>query len=1208
MPPGAARPASTPLARPSAPLPDDVLAARADPANCIDRYVTLGELGKGGMGVVLRAYDTRLHREVAIKMILDPRADGEPVARFEREANAAASLRHGGIVGVHEVGEHAGKPFLVMDLVRGVDLETLLREGRVSPRRSAEIVRDVARALAHAHEQRVIHRDVKPQNILIDEATERPLLTDFGLARSLAAGDRITVTGQILGTPAYMAPEQASGHTSEHGPRSDVYSSGAVLYRALAGHPPFRSSTPVGVIKQVLFEDPAPLRTAARRVHVDLETIAMRCLEKDPERRYASATALADDLDRFLEGEPIAARPAGRVARARRWIRRHRLASALLFAALLALVGAAVAFAVAVRTARASFVADARADAERAWDAFRDAEDAENPAILDPAARARRGDELLALGLEALEAGGRLVALTPDDPETRARAHRTAMRLGRVALDARQWSVAEAAFGRATAAAPDGATLRAAEAALSGVADARRAVVEERAAVVRAAIADAREGRLADADAYADALFAVVALADAETVALLSTALDEVSARMWDAVRAVLHEAATPFDDEARVGATPLDVSAIDAALAEARDAPPGTLRVELHPALAEAAERVVTRRMRRESGGHRLSFWTIASVEQRDRLGPGSITLARLCAEALRRIGIRRGALHALARYVAIEADPVRLAPAAVAVCLLAPDDVHPVVVQALNRHGFTGSLAAAVGRHAGDLARPVDAGAAGNARAAEHRERGLVLQAKGELAAALVEFERALELEPDDVTVLTNLGACLVQKGELARAVEVLARALGQAPSAAGFQNRGAAKHRLGDLDGAHADFSDAIGYDPESAAAWSNRALVRRDAGNLEGALADSDRATALAPRDAKVWIDRARVHEDLGAMDDARTDLGRAIELAPGSILARVRRADLLRRLGRLQDAAADASFAVELDPSATDAWAVRADVRKDARDYDGAIADYDRLLTLDPANAGAWRQRGNCKRYLRLYQPALDDVKEAIRLAGSDALNWEMAALIQLEAGSADRAIGTFARAIELEPSALRWELHATALQRSGRLQEALVSIDRAVTLDPNQPRAWVARGSIRRGAKDPAGAEADFRRALELDPRCADAHEGLGVLLYEGGDLPGALAQMDRAATLDPDSPQILGNRGVLRAQSGDVAGAIADHTRVLQIDPRRAEALSRRGALRLKTGETVEAIADFERFLQLAPNDADAPAIRRKLAELRGG
>lgn len=292
-------------------------------------YELLDVLGKGGMGVVYRARQTGLNRLVAIKMLLSGgQASTEEVQRFQAEAEAAAKLDHPNIVPIYEVGERDGQRFFSMAYVEGPSLAQRMREEPFTPRLAAEMTRNIAAAVHYAHTQGIIHRDLKPANILLG-LDGRPRVSDFGLAKTLENNAELTTTGQILGTPSYMAPEQAMGKVSEISPRSDVYALGAILYEALVGRPPFRDSSVWETIRQVIHSDPVTPRLLNRSVPRDLETIVLKALEKEPAARFASAQDLADDLGRFLSDEPIFARPVSRTEKCFRWVRKNRTVSTL---------------------------------------------------------------------------------------------------------------------------------------------------------------------------------------------------------------------------------------------------------------------------------------------------------------------------------------------------------------------------------------------------------------------------------------------------------------------------------------------------------------------------------------------------------------------------------------------------------------------------------------------------------------------------------------------------------------------------------------------------------------------------------------------------------------------------------------------------------------------------------------------------------------
>ncbi len=276
-------------------------------------YVLEEELGRGGMGVVYRARQLGLNRDVAVKMILRGQlASTADRDRFQAEAEAAAKLDHPGIVPVYDVGQQDAHSYFSMKYVQGHTLARRLADGPMQAREIASLLSKVCRALHYAHRHGVLHRDIKPSNILIDSGDE-PHIMDFGLAKVVRDGASLTRTGAVLGTPAYIAPEQAAGDRGQAGPVSDVYSLGSVLYHMLTGRPPFQAANPVDAVLMVLEQEPLPPRMLQPKVDRDLEMIALRCLQKPSDLRYDSAAALADDLDAYLNGEPISAR-SGRLS------------------------------------------------------------------------------------------------------------------------------------------------------------------------------------------------------------------------------------------------------------------------------------------------------------------------------------------------------------------------------------------------------------------------------------------------------------------------------------------------------------------------------------------------------------------------------------------------------------------------------------------------------------------------------------------------------------------------------------------------------------------------------------------------------------------------------------------------------------------------------------------------------------------------------
>jgi serine/threonine protein kinase len=356
-------------------------------------YEILAEIGRGGMGVVYKARHIRLDRLVALKMILaGAHASDDQVARFHIEARAVAQIQHPGIVQIYEDGDLDGLPYFSLEFVPGGSLSQFINDKPQAPNVAATMVMALCRAVAEAHARGIIHRDLKPANVLLTP-DHQPKITDFGLAKQMEGDSQQTRSGAIMGTPSYMAPEQAWGQTREIGPLSDQYALGAILYEMLVGHPPFRGATPLETLELVRNQEPVPPTRLQPNTPTDLETICLKALQKDPARRFPDVGTMAEALRRFLEGEPIVARPVGTPERLWRWCKRNPRVAGLAAAVVLMGIGitaGSAAFAVSLKTLNGELAESYRKENQ----ARKDAQEDERTAIIakDDAIAARNAE------------------------------------------------------------------------------------------------------------------------------------------------------------------------------------------------------------------------------------------------------------------------------------------------------------------------------------------------------------------------------------------------------------------------------------------------------------------------------------------------------------------------------------------------------------------------------------------------------------------------------------------------------------------------------------------------------------------------------------------------------------------------------------------------------------------------------------------------
>jgi eukaryotic-like serine/threonine-protein kinase len=902
------------------PTPHSTPADRPRPTASLPRipgYEIEGLLGRGGMGVVYRGRHRRLNRPVAVKMLLaGAYASRRDLARFQREAEAVAALRHPNVVSVFDVGDLDGLPYYTMEFVEGGSLARQMAGAPQPAARAADLVATLAGAVEAAHRGGIVHRDLKPGNILL-LADGTPKVSDFGLARRFdgPAGDTRTGTG--IGTPSYMAPEQATGHA---GPPADVYSLGAILYEMLTGRPPFRAETPSATVHQLLVDDPVPPSRLNRTVPRDLETICLKCLHKDPARRYPTAAALADDLTRFRRGESIAARRAGPAERAWKWLRRRPGPAAAVGVGLALVVTLAVGgwwwaadrsetrrdvaedLDAAVQAQRRSDWAEARTALVRARARLGDRD------LADFRARTDRGsrDLELAARLDAIRLNrhvifdgysNRLLDRTHNDREYEA----VFADLGVGSLLADPEAVAaavrESNIARAIVAALD-------DWAVCAVADERRRWLME---VARRADPDPTGdlARLRDPAAWEDR----AALAALTEPALAAKPSLQLLVALGERLRA-LNGDAVPF--LTRVQAEhPGDFWA-NFALADAlcRTRPAEAVRYYQAALAIRPAEAIIHHDLGRALAMTGRLDEALARFEQSLALDTRFANAASSYGNALSLVGRHDEALaqHRRAVATAPRLDSVWLNFAAALLragrAAEAVDQLRELVrrdpnhATARTNLGYmlhqTGRLDEAVACHQQALA--IDP-----ACATAETNLGFARAVQGHRAEAMVHYRRALRIDPTDVVALTNLGNCLRIEGRVDEAVlrfrEALRLNSRYAPAHSGLATTLA---KGGPSEESAYHFRQAAELAPTDAKAQFNLGLALAEGGRPDQAIPWYERAIAIDPKLAEAHGSLGEALLSQGRAADAKAAFGKCLDLLPATHPKRPAVAELVRR--------------------------------------------------------------------------------------------------------------------------------------------------------------------------------------------------------------------------------------------------------------------------------------------------------------------
>jgi serine/threonine-protein kinase len=967
----------------------------------LDHYEVLEVIGKGGMGVVYKARDLQLNRLVALKMIrASLQDDAEQLQRFLTEAEAVAQLQHANIVPIFEIGRCKGLPYFTLEWVPGGSLAHKLKAGPLPAATAARLLEQVAQGIQAAHQRGIVHRDLKPDNVLLAE-DGTPRVADFGLAKRVEVDDGGTVTGVVLGTPSYMAPEQAGGKNRQVGPASDVYALGTILYEMLTGRPPFKAATVLDTLLQVRNDEPAAPSLLQSKVPRDLETICLKCLRKEPEKRYLSAAALAEDLQRFQRGEPIQARPVGRVERTWRWGRQHPAQAGLVAAGVLALVlgTAAVVYRQQQRQhgreqARTGLIrvvelreryrfkdAEAMLEQVRGW--VRQAADRDWDTRLEQAvadlALARDLDDVTQKGATRVEGMWNAAWVRAEYQDVFAR-HRFDVLAGDIDELAR--SIRDSAVRENIVAALD---------------DLARAETDPQ-----------RKQRLLRLANRADE-------PDSWRQAVRQAVAEKDGGRLRQLVRR-----------SAEGKPTPQVILLLADALGPKSDEPTALLR---HMQMERPSDFWVSIAL----GGHLAQQ---GRYQEAAECALVTVALRPDSAPAHYNLGLAR-------HHTGKEDEAIAWYQKAIA--------LDPGYAQA---HVNLGLALDARGKVQEAIASYKRAIALDPRLAQAHNNLGTALQGKGQVEEAIACYQKAITLDPKLAIAHAALGNALLAKGQHDEAIACYRQALALDPKfAPAHNNLGNALTAKGKVDEAIACYHKAIALDPKNAAAHSNLGFGLKDKGKAEEAIACFKRAIDLTPEFARAHAGLGIALADNGKVDAAIACYRKAIALDPKLAQAHSSLGIALYGKGKVDEAIACYQKAIDLDPKNARLHHNLGIALKGKGQVDEAMACYRKAISLDPKFAQTHYSLGVALYGKGKVDEAIACWRTARDLDPTHAKTHNNLGFALFGKGQVDEAIACYQRAIALDPKLV--QAHSNLgflLMQQGNFLEAQKVLDRCLAL------------------------------------------------------------------------------------------------------------------------------------------------------------
>jgi tetratricopeptide (TPR) repeat protein len=1135
------------------------------------KYFVLRELGKGGMGIVYKVYDPEENQHFALKILKGESTSEKVLKRFQREVQTMLGLDHPGIIKIKDSGKLHEQYYFVMEYVDGESLQQKIKK-ELPLRQSLMIVCKILRALHYAHKQGVLHRDLKPENIFITTQGE-PKIGDFGLAKNTEFDpelQKLTHTGAILGTPRYMSPEQAQGKTVDR--RTDLYSIGACLYQILTHQCPHESNTMNELLHDIIHKEVLPPSRLNSAIHLDLDVIVLKALEKDQEKRYQSALEFAKDLERFLEGHAVLARSVSYLGQMEKWRKKNEhLVKRIIVGISVCLLFLMVFLGYRFYQQRKIFNTHYLAIEEE-------------QARLQEIYNRQDYSQALQKELNFLNLLNHLLTLYPAHSQLVQDKREACKRLISLACSFKAFDLASYITSELEGLLSEDSQ----EKLFQFVQRSKEKTLEKHIKILEYwyQLLIVSEASL---ERRQDAVYALSKLKAPETFRYFLKILEEGN-------RYHLEEAHPKKAKSLLYGVFVETLGRLgnkkaSPVLAEALEA----LEKKLNP-ISENQRNLdkLNYMVLLAQSLYQLRSTEHAEIFQKIRWSMGMNSLFwkrtddsfKKLLQLAQKEGVFAQKELSLEEEAKIKIDLEDFSGAI---------EVYSKAIQKEPENYSHYHDRGLAWRKQGDLqAALLDFNKTielNPKMSSAYNNRALVQEELGHLEEAIKDYTESIILEPENEVAYNNRATVWKDLGHPEKAVEDYSKSIYyNGKFALAYTNRALLYHNLGEYQKAINDYTKAIELNPKDVLSYCNRGLSRERLNDMEGALEEYARAIQINPQYDRAYLNRGIIKHNRGEYLSAIQDYTQVIQLNPKESVAYYNRALLYEHLKENTKAFEDYHKTLEIDPSYIRGYFSRGDLYRTEEKYAEAIKDYTAITRIDPKEARAYLEVGYCYHQEKKYEDAIIWYKKAIEAKPDYALAYGNIGVAYAALDQNELALDYYTKGIQADPKDSHSHKNRGLLyEELERYQEAFDDFSKVLELDGNNTLVYYYRGNILRVQEKYESALLDYERAIRLDPDYLSAHNGRGLAHYYLKRYSESIKDYNRCLELDPNFSIAYGNRGLSKKCIKDYEGALKDLNKAIEMNEKDILSHFNRGDLRCELKEMESGRKDFIRFLELS-------------------